>query len=31
MLIIGAAIFVANKLAGGGIANRSGAQPGMST
>ena len=31
MVIIGAAIFVANKLAGGGIAGRSGAQPGMST
>ena len=31
MLIIGAAIFVANKLGGGRIASRSGAAPGLST
>jgi iron(III) transport system permease protein len=31
MIIIGAAIFVANKLGGGRIASRSGAEPGMST
>ena len=31
MLIIGAAIFVANKLGGGRIASRSGAQPGLAT
>jgi hypothetical protein len=31
MLIIGTAIFVANKLGGGRIASRSGAAPGLST
>jgi iron(III) transport system permease protein len=31
MLIIGVAILIANKVAGGGITSRSGTQPGMST